>query len=270
MITAIKGLSPGLENLYLQYNDPKWLRPDPLAIALEYRQPRDLELAALLAAALALGNASLIEKAVLTALAPFGPNLSSSLYSLQDEEIKEASSGFIYRFFGADDIAALLCAARTVQKDHGSLENAFLDGHLASEADYAMAASRFVKLVQKAAPWPFKPNLLPDPAKGSAAKRLFLYLRWMVRKDAIDPGPWTRADPALLLVPLDTHMASACRRLGLLKRRSTDLKAAREASAQFRLIRPDDPLRYDFCMTRPGIRPDLDPDKCFAPFIDTI
>lgn len=270
MIADIHRLAGGLEALYVKYNDPKWLRPDPLAIVLEYKNPEDMEIAGLISAALALGNASLIEKAAQKALSPFGPHLSSSLLLLKDEEIQAAGKGFLYRFFNEDDISGLLCAARTVQKDYGSLENAFLEGHIQNEPDYAIAASRFVSLLQKTSPWPFKANLLPDPARGSASKRTFLFLRWMTRKDAIDPGPWSKTNPALLLVPLDTHMAAACRRLGILQRRSTDLKAAREASAEFRKICQEDPIRYDFSMTRPGIRPDLDPDSCFAPFVDTV
>jgi uncharacterized protein (TIGR02757 family) len=109
----------------------------------------------------------------------------------------------------------------------------------------------------------WKSNLFPDPERGSAAKRVFLYLRWMIRKDAVDPGPWTRVSPAGLVIPLDTHMAAACRCLGLLGRTQTDLRAAREATAAFRAILPEDPVRYDFCMTRPGIHPDLDPAVCF-------
>lgn len=235
-----------------------------------YADPADAELAGLVAAALSLGNASAIVRAAETALSPFGPRPASALAVMDDGDVAAALAGFRYRFFGAADLVPFVCAARTLASRRGGLERAFLDGDDPSEPDYALTASRFVRSLVAAAPGgasePWPSNLFPDPARGSAAKRVFMYLRWMVRRDAVDPGHWRSADPARLVVPLDTHMAAACRRLGLIVRRTTDLKAAREAGAGFRSMRPDDPVRYDFCMTRPGIRPDLDPDECFGGF----
>ncbi len=236
-------------------------------MALGYARPRDLELAGLACAALALGNAALIERAARAALEPFGPAPSEALATMDERDARALLGGFRYRFFSGDDVAALLRAASGLQQREGSLEAAFMDcadGPGPAAADYAGALSRFIRALGDAAPRPWPPNLLPDPARGSASKRSFLYLRWMVRRDAVDPGPWTTASPARLVVPMDTHMAAACRRLGLVTRRSTDLKAAIEATVAFRRLRPDDPVRYDFCLTRPGIRPDLDPDLCFG------
>jgi len=225
-----------------------------------------MEVAGVFAAALALGTAPAIVRSVEALLAPLGSRPAGALASMDDGAIAEAVRGFRYRFFGAEDLAPLLSAVRIIAGRFGSLERAFLDGDDPGQPDYALAASRFVGLLASVAPSPWRRNLVPDPARGSASKRTFLYLRWMIRRDAVDPGPWRSADPARLVVPLDTHMAAACRRLGLLSRGSTDLKAAREAVASFRSIRPEDPVRYDFCMTRPGIRPDLDPDECFGSF----
>jgi len=237
-----------------------------LVVVRRYSAPADQELTGLVASALALGNAALIMQAAGTALAPFGPSPASTLACMDDRDVAASLAGFRYRFFDSSDLAPLLCAARDVARRFGSLQDAFLSGADTGEPDYAQAASAFVRILCSAAPSSWKLNLLPDPARGSAAKRVFLYLRWMIRRDSVDPGPWQRADPSHLVVPLDTHMAAACRRLGLIDRRSTDLKAAREAGAAFRAFRPDDPVRYDFCMTRPGIRPDLDPDECFGRF----
>lgn len=258
-----------------------------MLIVRRYEDTEDIEVAGIVAAALALGNAAAIMGAASTVLGPLGKHPAQALASMDDQEIANSIAGFRYRFFDEVDLAAFLCAVRSVRAASGSLQQAFLEGDDPAEPDYAPAASRFVHALVTAGygnrhrtkgpssetdtaatgrtpPW--RSNLFPDPARGSAAKRVFLYLRWMVRKDAVDPGPWTSADPARLVVPLDTHMAAACRRIGLIDRRSTDLKAAREAGAAFRTIRPDDPVRYDFCMTRPGIHPDLDPDECFDPF----
>ena len=266
-----------LESLYKRFNDPRWLEPDPLVVVRRYEDAADIEVAGIVAAALALGNARAIMDAAGSLLVPFGKHPADTLASMDAGDVAQAVAGFRYRFFDEVDLVAFLCAIRSVRATCGTLERAFLSGDDQAEPDYAPAASRFVRMLAAARdaagdstssgrspPW--RSNLFPDPARGSAAKRVFLYLRWMVRRDAVDPGPWRNADPARLVVPLDTHMAAACRRLGLISRRSTDLKAAREAGAAFRAIRPDDPIRYDFCMTRPGIRPDLDPASCFEPF----
>ncbi|GAB1458135.1 TIGR02757 family protein [Spirochaetota bacterium] len=257
-----------LETLYLRYNDTHWLDPDPLLIVRRYTEAADMELVGLVASALALGTVKAIMAAVETVLLPFGPHPAQALAAMDDSDVESALHGFCYRFFDSGDMVSFFCAARNLSNRSGTLEKAFLEGDDGSEQDYSFVASRFVRSLLDAAPsgktW--RSNLFPDPARGSAAKRVFLYLRWMVRHDAVDPGPWRNADPARLVVPLDTHMAAACRRLGLLTRSSTDLKAAKEAAASFREFCPDDPVRYDFCMTRPGIHPDTGYDLCLGCF----
>jgi len=101
-------------------------------------------------------------------------------------------------------------------------------------------------------------SLLPCPEKGSACKRYHLYLRWMVRKDAVDPGGWDGISASKLIVPLDVHMHRICMGLGLTSRAQADLKTALEVTQRFRAIVPEDPVRYDFALTRTGIRNDLD------------
>jgi uncharacterized protein (TIGR02757 family) len=100
--------------------------------------------------------------------------------------------------------------------------------------------------------------LVPSPAAGSACKRLNLYLRWVVRRDDVDPGGWEGIAPSKLVVPLDTHMFRICRSLGMTARNQADLKSALEITQAFRAIVPEDPVRYDFALTRLGIRSDAD------------
>jgi uncharacterized protein (TIGR02757 family) len=100
--------------------------------------------------------------------------------------------------------------------------------------------------------------LLPAPEAGSACKRLLMYLRWMARRDAVDPGPWQGVDPRLLVVPMDTHMYRVARALGFTRRRTAGMRAALETTAAFARFRPGDPVRYDFALTRLGIRRDTD------------
>ncbi|MHC4787742.1 MAG: DUF2400 family protein, partial [Planctomycetota bacterium] len=91
-------------------------------------------------------------------------------------------------------------------------------------------------------------HLVADPASGSACKRWNLYLRWMVRSDEVDPGGWRAFAPARLIVPLDTHTWRLCRRLGLTRRRTCNMKAALEVTDAFRRFSPEDPVRYDFAL----------------------
>ncbi len=103
-------------------------------------------------------------------------------------------------------------------------------------------------------------HLVPSPEKGSACKRLLLYLKWMIRKDDVDPGGWN-LDPSKLVVPLDTHMYYITSKLGFTNRKSADLKTALEVTDVFKKISPNDPTKYDFALTRLGIKNELDRDE---------
>ena len=104
---------------------------------------------------------------------------------------------------------------------------------------------------------------MPDPSKGSACKRLALYLRWMVRNDEVDPGGWKMVDPSALLIPLDTHMFNICTTLGLCSRKAADGRSAIEITEAFKKVCPEDPVRYDFALTRFGIRSDMKLEDLF-------
>ncbi|MBP7096715.1 MAG: TIGR02757 family protein [Spirochaetia bacterium] len=234
-----------------------------------YADPEDREVAGLVCATLALGGVAVILRSAGTVLDALGERPARNLARETDARLRTRLEGFRHRFFDGGDLAALLGAVRDLREESGGLERVFVDGDDGSEADYARAASALVRALVARAPrrpdgkpcWPG--NLLPDPARGSASKRTFMYLRWMVRRDEVDPGGWERCDSARLVVPLDTHMGAACRALGLVSRRADDLKAAREATAAFRLYDASDPVRWDFALTRPGIHPRLVAGACF-------
>jgi len=194
--------------------------------------------------------------AVFEALGPPG----RALRRLTDRQARTRLAGFRHRYVTGDDVAGLLAGARRAVAAHGSLGAAFAAGLAPGDADVVPALARFAALLHGGR----KNYLLPDPALGSACKRWMLYLRWMVREDAVDLGLWQGVSPALLVVPLDTHMHRVALRLGLTARKTPDLRAARETTAAFRLVRPDDPVRYDFALTRLGIRRDRQSDAFFA------
>jgi uncharacterized protein (TIGR02757 family) len=237
-----------LEALYDRFNRPEWIDPDPLAVAREYRGRADREVAALVAAALAFGGVKQIMASVRRALAPF-PRPYADLLAAQPKEIRRTCISFRHRYSGGEELAALLTGIRGVLEEHRSLGSLFARLNAPGEDDVVRGLTRFVRVLGAGSPLS-RNYLLPDPARGSACKRLLLYLRWMVRSDAVDLGLWKGVDPALLVVPLDIHMHRVCTRLGFTQRRAADLRTAREVTGAFRMLRPDDPVRYDFCLTR--------------------
>ena len=237
-----------LEQLYERFNRPEWIDPDPLAVARGYRTRADREVAALVAAALAFGGVKQIMASARRALAPF-PRPHADLLAARPVEIHRVCASFRHRYAGGEELAALLTGMRGALEEHRSLGALFARLRAAGDVDVVPALARFVRVLEAGSPLS-RNFLLPDPARGSACKRLLLYLRWMVRADAVDMGLWKECDPALLVVPLDIHMHRICTRLGFTRRRAADLRAAREVTAAFRVLRPDDPVRYDFCLTR--------------------
>lgn len=255
------GIAGFLEHIYGECNRLERLKRDPLAIVRRFGQRADREVAGLLCSTLAFGGVDLIVKACERALEPLGERPAATLDAMDDNDILRFWGDFQYRFCFPADIQALLRGMREARRNWGSLEGLFLAGDAPGQG-LEVTTGAFVRQMraQGSGGLSIRPNLLPDPADGSACKRLFLFLRWMVRRDDIDPGGWDSVSPSRLIVPLDVHMARTCReRLGFLgkARASTapTLKDALEVTARFALYSPDDPVKYDFALTRPGIDP---------------
>ena len=243
------------EDVYESYNTPEYISPDPLELVLEYPDPADRELAALICSSLALGRVELILEACRSVLSRFA-RLREELEEASFAELQERFSGFVYRFFKRDEIASFLFALGETLRREGSLERCFREGMRNGGVDGTLvpALSRFRDtLIERC---PRDPGiLLPDPSKGGATKRLHLFLRWQVRRDAVDPGGWSGVDARRLVVPMDTHMYRMASLFGSTTRKSVDLKTALEVTAFFRRFAPEDPVRYDFSLTRFGIHP---------------
>ncbi len=255
-----RSIADFLEGVYAACNLPGRLKRDPLAVVKRYPDPDDRELAALVCSTLAFGSVDLIVRACDSALAPLGDRPALALAAMRPAELREAWSGFQYRYCFPADMMALMRAIRRGREERGSLEGLFLAGDLGGP-DVIDALGEFVRALKRLAVdrggAGIRENLLPDPAKGSACKRLLLCLRWLVREDAVDPGGWARVDRARLVVPLDLHMTRVCAdRLGFIESPRATLSNALRATEAFRLYSPEDPVRYDFALTRPGIDPE--------------
>ncbi len=158
---------------------------------------------------------------------------------------------FKHRFTGGQEVILLLSALSSLQRDNKLIGN-FLSAKLKT-LSYKETLNEFVKEVLKRMNVD-RTHLLPLPEKGSACKRLHLFMRWMVRKDAVDPGGWADIPKSELIIPVDVHMHRMGIRLGFTNRKSADLKTAIEITKGFTKLQPADPVKYDFALTRYGIQ----------------
>ena len=251
------------EDLYARLNRRCYVEPDPLQFLYDYPDPADREVVALVASSLAYGRVKQILRSAGEALGRLGRRPGAFVFDATPEKLRLALAGFKHRFSDGTNMAALLSGAAAAVRTHGGLERCFLAGMGRDDDTVAPAAGRFAGVLRHAAAGDCG-HLLPDPDKGSACKRLNLMLRWLVRRDDVDPGGWANLPAAKLIVPLDTHMHRLARQLGLTGRRAADARTALEATAAFRVICPDDPVRYDFALTRLGIRAEMNSDDFLA------
>ncbi len=252
--TEIKAL---LEAEAARRNDAAELsydRPDPLLVASRFQD----ETVALVCALFAYGNAGQIVK--------FLETLDFSLFDADETEIKAALKGYYYRFQKFKDVAALFIALKRL-KGVGSIESVFYEGYKREES-ILDGLWHFIDTLRDLYPYrsygyDFLIGKVPKkPLSAGTFKRYMMFLRWMVRSDALDMGLWSKIPSSALLMPLDTHTFSVARKIGLLRRKSYDMKAVLELTELFRKWDSDDPIKYDFALYRIGqeklplIRPD--------------
>lgn len=245
-----------LDALHTRLNRRAFVSPDPLEAVYRYGGPRDREVVGLIAACLAYGRVAQILRNLHALLDALGPAPADIIRREGPDTVRRFPE-FRHRWTGAVEMAAFLGGISNALRRHGSLEACFLAHHAASGEHTLPALTGFTQELRSGT----TPNsLLSAPEKNSACKRLHLYLRWMVRRDEVDPGCWTGVSPAALLIPLDTHMHRIARGLGLTRRNQANLATVLEITRGFRTINPADPLKYDFALTRLGIRSELSPE----------
>lgn len=255
---------PFLESVYDQYHQPRYLGSDPLAVVRAFDQTEDRQVAALFAALLAYGNVKQINASLARLFAAMDHRPARFIREFEMPAARRALAGFKHRFADEDDILCL-CLLLHQAMSRQSLEEGFRAGIHDNETDLAPAAGRFIDYLHS---FDFEPHfnratmtnrssfkhLMPRADRGSACKRIHLFLRWMIRTDdGIDLGLWRDISPSLLLIPVDTHIARLSRELGFTTRKTPSLEFAREVTAKLRLINPADPTRFDFSLCRLGI-----------------
>lgn len=246
-----------LESLYREKNRRCYVDPDPLAVLYRYPDPEDREIAGFIAACLAYGNVRQILKSVEAVLEKMTEKPREYLICSEHSDFLHDYIKFIHRFATGAHLSALLSGIKQIIADHGSLKSCFQTCGSDTDPTYLPALAGFASAVRSSA-GADPGHLVPKVEKGSACKRLNLFLRWMIRNDDVDPGGWYGLCPSKLIIPLDVHMHRICMELGLTKRKQPNMKTALEVTEAFSRIVPADPVRYDFVLTRRGIRKDED------------
>ena len=233
---------------------------DPLEFPRRYRDPRDVEVVGLLSTALAYGRASFFKPKIHGLLEQMGRSPAAFVSAMTVSQAKTMLKGFVYRFNVPTDLGVLLMGMGQTLQRFGSLENAFiatrtqsLQPSLGAFTATIREAAPLRELTRALGPTRGLSHLLPSAAAG-AAKRLNLYLRWMVRgPDAMDVGVWKQISPADLIIPVDTHVGRIAQWLALTTQKTISWAMAEEITASLRRLDPADPVRYDFALCHYGM-----------------
>ena len=235
---------------------------DPIHIVRRYERSDDREVVGFCAAALAFGRVASVLQSIESLLRVMGPHPAAFVRGFDAARDRGPLEPLVHRWIRGRDLVALVLILQRMLAEAGSVERFFLAGD-AAQADVGPAldsfSTRALETDLRAAYGSRPPARLgvcyffPRPSAGSACKRLNLFLRWMVRRDAIDLGVWTGVTPARLVVPLDTHVIRLGRCLKLTRYASPGWKMAADITASLRLIDPVDPVRYDFSLCHVGM-----------------
>jgi uncharacterized protein (TIGR02757 family) len=254
-------LATRLEDLYRTF-DHVDAATDPVHIVRRYRAPDDREVVGFCAAGLAFGRVASVLASIESLLAVMGSSPAAFVRSFDPAADGRRLWPLGHRWIRGRDLAALMVVLRRMLRESGSIEQFFVAGDDPAAPDVGPALDAFslralqTDLRPAYGRVPRRPGVcsfFPRPSAGSACKRLNLFLRWMVRKDAIDLGVWPRVSPARLIVPLDTHVIRLGRCLRLTRYATPGWKMAAEVTAALRALDPDDPVRYDFSLCHVGM-----------------
>lgn len=250
-------LKTSLDRLYVSFDHPESAL-DPVQIVRRYADVADREVVAFVAAGLAFGRVASVMASVEAVCGVLGPRPAAFVRAFDPERDTVPLLPIVHRWIRGRDIAALFWILRTMLERHGSLEGAVASGLDDTDADVGPAIERFGVEARSVdltpvygSPPPERPGayyFFSRPSTGGACKRINLFLRWMTRRDGIDPGGWTRVSPSQLVVPLDTHTIRVGKCLRFTTRVSPGWKMAADITAALRRVDVADPVRYDFAL----------------------
>lgn len=235
-----------------QYNTPQFIESDPIQIPHLFSRKEDIEISGFLTAIISWGNRkSILKNAnLMMDLLDHAPYQFVMHHSANDLDRLEQ---FVHRTFNGRDLTYFIEALQYIYRDYGGLENIFSSNSNKESLQPAIHVfkNKFFELPHEQR----TEKHISDPLKNSAAKRINMFLRWMVRNDrtGVDFGIWKQLSPAQLSCPLDVHSGNVARKLGLLKRKQNDAKALAELDTSLRKLDPTDPVKYDFALFGLGV-----------------
>ncbi|WP_194768376.1 TIGR02757 family protein [Tamlana sp. I1] len=241
-----------LDAKVIEYNNPNFIDSDPIQIPHRLSIKEDIEIASFLTATIAWGNRKMIIKNADSMMELLGNSPYDFVINHKASDL-DTFDGFVHRTFNAEDLKYFITALKNIYVNHNGLEAVF--NNYTSETSMQPAIHEFKKTFFSINHPSRTLKHVGDPNKGSAAKRINMMLRWLVRKDqaGVDFGIWKTIPASKLSCPLDVHSGNVARKLGLLKRKQNDAKALTELDTALRNLDPKDPVKYDFALFGLGV-----------------
>lgn len=241
-----------LDEKVIEFNNPNFIESDPIQIPHRFLLKEDIEIAGFLTATIAWGNRKMIIKNATRMIELMGNSPYDFVMNHSEENLTQIND-FVHRTFNSIDFQYFIKALNNIYTNHHGLERVFTNQ--ASTTSIQPAIHKFKQLFFELEHLQRTEKHISDPFKNSAAKRLNMYLRWMVRNDntGVDFGIWKNISPRILSCPLDVHSGNVARKLGVLKRKQNDAKALAELDTSLRIMDKQDPVKYDFALFGLGV-----------------
>jgi uncharacterized protein (TIGR02757 family) len=234
------------------YNRPAFIESDPISIPHLFSTKQDIEIAGFLTATIAWGSRKIILRNANRIMKMLDHSPYEFIMNSGDQDL-DRIEGFVHRTFNSADLTYFIKALKHIYHIKGGLESIFNEYRT---TDSLLPAIHELKKIFFELPHSRRTERhISDPFMGSAAKKLNMYLRWMIRRDSkgVDFGLWKSIPPSILSCPLDVHSGNVARKLGLLKRKQNDSRAVSELDTSLREIDIEDPVRYDFALFGLGV-----------------
>ena len=241
-----------LDEKVVLYNNPKFIESDPIQIPHLFTKKEDIEIAAFLTATISWGNRTMIIKNSYKMMELLDNSPYDFILNHNEKDLKSFDS-FVHRTFNSIDFRQFIKSLQHIYKNHGGLENALAIKD--NSETYQTAIHQFKKVFFEIEHQQRTQKHVSDPLKNSAAKRINMFLRWMVREDkaGVDFGIWDTHSASNLSCPLDVHSGNMARKLKLLLRKQNDWKALSELDKNLRKLDKKDPVKYDFALFGLGV-----------------
>ena len=239
-----------------QYNTLDFIDTDPVQIPHRYSLKEDREIAGFLAATIAWGNRKMIINNANKMMDLMGNSPYDFVMNFSESNLDQMD-GFVHRTFNAEDLKYFMKSLRNIYSNHNGLENVFAQNQTKDSIQESI--SKFKSIFFEVDPLERTKKHISDPLNNSAAKRINMFLRWMVRNDAngVDLGIWKSIPTFILSCPLDVHSGNVARKLGILTRKQNDAKALQELDTKLREMDSNDPVKYDFALFGLGVFEDF-------------